>query len=154
MLGYNQNIFIDSIFITLQNGQLYYCQLFHSPPSVEYLRLDCKAGYTNANQGTMPEGNNITVQYTQSNENDLNNTFYGRIAYFSVLFFGQSQLKQMFQFRSESILERQCQNFPRGVNTFNNQYYVLMFTNVQLESQHRTTLCVHQQKLNFLHYQY
>jgi hypothetical protein len=55
MLGYDQNVLIDSIFIKLQNGLLYYRQPFHTPTSVERLRLDCKVEYTNANQGIMPE---------------------------------------------------------------------------------------------------
>ena len=65
MLGYDQNVLIDSIFITLQNGLLYYRQPFHNPTSVEHLGLDCKVEYTNANQRVMPEAHNIWVQYTQ-----------------------------------------------------------------------------------------
>jgi len=42
VLGYDQNVLIDSIFIKLQNGLLYYCQPFHCPTSVERLGLDCK----------------------------------------------------------------------------------------------------------------
>jgi len=62
MLRYDQNVLIDSIFIKLQNGLLYYCQPFHNPTSVERLGLDCKVEYTNANQGVMPEAHNIWVQ--------------------------------------------------------------------------------------------
>jgi hypothetical protein len=75
MLRYDQNVLIDSIFIKLPNGLLYYRQPFHNPTSVERLGLDCKVEYTNANQGIVPEGHNIWVQYTQSEENDLDNTF-------------------------------------------------------------------------------
>jgi hypothetical protein len=75
MLGYDQNVLIDSIFIKLQNGLLYYRQPFHNPTSVEHLGLDCKVEYTNANQGIMPEAHNIRVQYMRSEENDLENTF-------------------------------------------------------------------------------
>jgi len=46
MLGYDQNVFFDRIFIKLQNGLLYYRQPFHNPTSVERLRLDCKVKYT------------------------------------------------------------------------------------------------------------
>jgi len=75
MLVYDQNVLIDSIFITLQNGLLYYRQPFHNSTSDEYLGLDCNVEYTNANQGIMSEAHNIRVQYTQSEENDLDNTF-------------------------------------------------------------------------------
>jgi len=34
VLGYDQNVLIDSIFIKLQNGLLYYYQPFHCPTSV------------------------------------------------------------------------------------------------------------------------
>jgi len=37
MLRYDQNVLIDSVFITLQNGLLYYRQPFHNPTSVEHL---------------------------------------------------------------------------------------------------------------------
>jgi hypothetical protein len=87
VLGYDQNVLIDSIFIELQNGLLHYCQPFHTPTSVERLGLDCKVEYTNANQGIMPEAHNIWVQYTQSEENHLDNTFQGRIPGFPVLYF-------------------------------------------------------------------
>jgi len=77
VLGYDQNVLIDSIIITLQNGLLYYREPFHNPTSVERLGLDCKGEYTNANQGVMAEAHIIWVQYTQSEANDLNNTFDG-----------------------------------------------------------------------------
>jgi len=41
VLGYDQNVLLDSIFIKLQNGLLYYRQPFHCPISVEHLGLDC-----------------------------------------------------------------------------------------------------------------
>jgi len=49
VLGYDQNVLMDSEFITLQNGLLYYRQPFHCPTSVERLGLDCKIEYTDAN---------------------------------------------------------------------------------------------------------
>jgi len=61
VLRYDQNVFLDSIFIKLQNGLLYYSQPFHNSTSVERLGLDCKVDYTNANQGIMPESHNIWV---------------------------------------------------------------------------------------------
>jgi len=42
MLGYDQHVLIDSIFIKLQNGLLYYRQPFHNPTSVERLQHNCK----------------------------------------------------------------------------------------------------------------
>jgi len=39
MLGYDQNVLIDSIIIKHQNGLLNYCQPFHNPTSVEHLGL-------------------------------------------------------------------------------------------------------------------
>jgi hypothetical protein len=75
VVRYDQNVLIDSRFIKLQNGLLYYCQPFHNPTSVQRPGLDCKGEYINANQGIMPEAHNIWLQYTQSDENDLDNTF-------------------------------------------------------------------------------
>jgi len=87
VLGYDENVLLDIIFIKLQNGLLYYRQPFHNPTSVERLGLDCKVEYTNANQGIMPEAHNIWVQYMQSEENDLDNTFQRQIPSFPVLYF-------------------------------------------------------------------
>jgi hypothetical protein len=84
VLRYDQNVLLGSIFKTLQNGLLCYCQPFHNPTSVQPLGLDCKVEYTNANQGIMPEAYNISVQYMQSEENDLDNTIQGSIPSFPV----------------------------------------------------------------------
>ena len=84
VLGYDQNVLLDSIFIQLQDGLLYYRQPFHCPTSVERPGLDCKVEYTNAKQGIKYEAHNIWVQYTQIEENDLDNTFHGRIPSFPV----------------------------------------------------------------------
>jgi hypothetical protein len=35
VVGYNQNVLIDSIFIAAQNGLLYYREQFHNPTSAE-----------------------------------------------------------------------------------------------------------------------
>jgi hypothetical protein len=99
VLGYNQYELIHSIIITFPNGLLYYIQPFHNPTSVERLGLDCKVEYTNANQGIMPEAQNIWVQYTQSEENDLDNTFQGQISSFPVLYFSWTPLNQILQFQ-------------------------------------------------------
>jgi len=92
VLRYDQNVVIDSIFIQLQNGLLYYCQPFHCPTSVERLGLDCKVEYTDANQEIMSESHNIWVQYTDS---DLNNTFQGWVPSFPVLSFSWTPLNQI-----------------------------------------------------------
>jgi len=95
VLGYDQNVLIDSIFITLDNGLLYYHQPFHCPTSVECLGLVCKVEYTNANQGIMPESHNIWVQYTES---DLDNTFQGPVPSFPELYFSWTPPNQVLQF--------------------------------------------------------
>jgi len=100
VLGYDQNVLLDSIFIKLQNGLLYYRQPFHCPTSVERLGLDCKVEYTNANQGIMPEAHNIWVQYTQSEGNDFDNTFEGQIPSFPVLYFSWTPPNQILQFQA------------------------------------------------------
>jgi len=87
VLRYDQNVLIDGILINHQNELLYYRQPFHSPTSVEHLGLDCKVEYTNANQGMMPEAHIIWVQYMQSEEKDLDNTFQGWNTSFPVLYF-------------------------------------------------------------------
>ena len=84
-LGYDQNVLIDSIFITLQNWLLYYHQPFHNPTSVERLGHDCKVECTNTNQAILPEAYKIWVHYTQIEENDLDNTFQRRIPSFPIL---------------------------------------------------------------------
>jgi len=94
---YDQNVHIDSIFIQLQNGLLYYCQPFHNPTSVEHLGLGCKVEYTNANQGIMPESHNISVQYTKTVDYDLDNTFQGSIPSIPVLYFSRTPPNQIVQ---------------------------------------------------------
>jgi len=96
VLGSDQNVLIDTIFIKLHNGLLYYRQPFHCPTSVEHLGLDCKVEYTNANEGIMPESHNIWVQYTES---DLDNTFQGRVPSFPVLYFSWTPPNQILQFQ-------------------------------------------------------
>jgi hypothetical protein len=99
VLGYDQNVLLDSIFIILQNGLLYYCQPFHNPTSVEALGLDCKVENTNANQGIMPESHNIWVYNTHSEENDLDNTFQGQVRSFPVLYFSWIPLNSILQWQ-------------------------------------------------------
>jgi hypothetical protein len=61
VLRYDQYVLIDSVFMKLQNGRLYYRQPFHYPTSVERLGLDCKVEYMDANHGIMAESHNIWV---------------------------------------------------------------------------------------------
>jgi len=96
VLGYDQNVLIDSVFIKLQNRLLYYRQPFHCPTSVEGLELDCKVEYMDANQGIMPESHNIWVQHMDSN---LDNTFQGRVPSFPVLHFSWTPPNQILQFQ-------------------------------------------------------
>jgi len=111
VLGYDQNVLIDSIFIKPQNGLLYYGQPFHNQTSVEHLVLDCKVEYINANQGIMPKAHNIWVQYTQSEENDLDNTFQGQIPSFPVLYFSWTPPNQIQQFQA-------CLSAGKAISTF------------------------------------
>jgi len=114
VLGYDQKVLIDSICIELQNGLLYYRQAFHNPTSVEHLGLDCKVEYTNANQGIMPEAHNIGVQYTQSEENDLDHTFQGRIPCFPVLYFSWTPPNQILQFEVRLPAGTAISTFSKG----------------------------------------
>jgi hypothetical protein len=54
VLGYDQNVLIDIVLITLQNGLFNYRQSFHCSTSVERLGHHCNVEYTDANQGIMP----------------------------------------------------------------------------------------------------
>ena len=95
VLGYDQNVLLDGIFMNLQNVLSYYRQPFHCPTSVECLGLDCKVEYTNDNQGIMPESHNIGVQYMES---DLDNTFQGPILFFSLIYFSWTPPNKILQF--------------------------------------------------------
>jgi len=103
VLGYDQNVLLDSIFIELQTGLSYYRQPCHCPTSVEHLGLDCKVEYSAANQGIMPQSHNIWVQYT---ERDLNNTLHGRVPSFLVLYFSRTPPNQIFQFQEHLLTEK------------------------------------------------
>jgi len=117
MLGYDQNVLLDSIFIKLQNGLLYYRQPFHNPTSVERLGLVCKVEYTDANQGIMPQAHNIWVQYTQSEENDLDNTFQGRIPSFPVLYFSWTPPNHILQFQERLPAGKALWTFSKRCQT-------------------------------------
>ena len=130
VLGYDQNVLIDSLFIELQNGLLYYRQPFHCPTSVERLGLDWKVAYTDANQGIMPGSHNIWAQYTDS---DLNNTFQGRVPSFPVLYFSWTPQKQILQFqerlptgRSISTFSKTCKKAQQWISRPQPQEYVVV----------------------------
>jgi len=132
ILGYDQNVLLDSIFITLQNWLLYYRQPFHNPTSVERLGLDCNVEYTNANQGIMPEAHDIWVQYMQSEETDLDITFQGWLPSFPVLFLSWTPLNQNLQFQEclptgkvLSILSKRCKKTQHWVLCPQAQEYVV-----------------------------
>jgi len=85
--GYDQNVHINSIFINLPNGLLYYPQPLYNSMSTEHLNLKYKVEYTQANQGILPQAQKIWVQYTQCEEHYLKNTFRGLISSFPVYSF-------------------------------------------------------------------
>jgi len=140
MLGYDQNVLIDTIFIKLQNGLLYYRQPFHNPTSVERLGLDCKVEYTNANKGIMPEAYNIWVQYTQSEENDHDNTFQGRIPCFAVLYFSSTPPNHILEFQKCFQPGKQYWPFLSGARSLSNGYYVLNLKNTRWWFQRSTKI--------------
>jgi hypothetical protein len=108
VLGYDQNVVKDCIFIKLQNGLSYYRQPFHCPTSVGHLGLDCKVEYSDANQEITRESHNIWVQYTNS---DCDNTFQGRVLPFPVLYFSWTPPNQIFPFK-------ECQPARQSISTF------------------------------------
>jgi hypothetical protein len=87
---------------------------FQNPTSVEHLGLDCIVEYTNANQGIMPESHNIWVQYMQSEENDLDNTFQGRVPSFPVSYFSWTSPNRILQFQL-------CLPAGKALSTFSNR---------------------------------
>jgi len=148
VLGYDQNVLIDSILIKLLNGLLYYHQPFHNPTSVECLGLDCKVEYTHANQGIMPEAHNIWVQYTQSEENDLDNTFQGRIPCFSVLYFSWTPPNKILQFQERlpagkaiSTFSKRCKKTQQWVLRPQAQEYAVVIP-TKYKDLHRWADCV------------
>jgi len=103
VLRYDQNVLIDCILIMLQNGLLYYRQPFYYPSSVKCLGLHCKVVYTNANQWIMAAAHNIWVQYKQSEENNLDNTFQGRIPSFRETYFSWPRLNRILHFQKHLL---------------------------------------------------
>ena len=112
VLGYDQNVLIDTIFITHHNGLLCYRQPFHCRTSVERLRHHCKVEYTDANHGIMPESHTIGVQYMDS---DINITYQGQVPVFPVLYFSWTPPNQIFQFRD-------CLPAGKSISTFSQMF--------------------------------
>jgi len=148
VLGYDQNVLLNGIFIHLQNGLLYYHQPFHNPTSVERLGLDCKVEYTNTHQGIMPEAHDIWIQYTQSEENDLDNTFQGRIPSLPVLYLSWTPPNQILQIQEHlsavtalSTLSERCKKTQhRGICPQAQEYAVVIPT--RYKELHRWADCV------------
>jgi len=148
VLGNDHNVLIDSIWIKLQNGLLYYCQPFHCPTSDERLGLDCKVEYTNANQGVMPEAPNIWVQYTHIEENDIDNTFQGWIPSFPVLKFSWTWPNQNIQCQEHlpdgkaiSTVSKRCNTTHQWVLHPQVQEYAVVFP-TKLKDHHSWADCV------------
>ena len=81
----------------------------------------------------MPDPHNIGVQYTQSEENDLNNTFQRRIPSFPVWYFSWNPLNQILQFQEPlppgkaiSTLSRRGEKTPRWVLRSQAQDYAVV----------------------------
>jgi len=64
----------------------------------------------------MPEAHNIWVQYTQSEENDLNNIFQGWIHSFAELYFSWTSVNQIFQFQVHLPAGKVISTFSRKCN--------------------------------------
>jgi len=73
VVGYNQNVLIESKFIQLKNGLWYYHQPLHCSTPVEHIGPNCKVQYSNANDGIMLISYNNFLQYIES---VINHTFY------------------------------------------------------------------------------
>jgi hypothetical protein len=119
VLGYDQNLILDSIFTKLQNGLFYNSQPFHCPTAVERLGHNCKVEYPVTNQGIMPDSHYIWVQYTAS---DLNNSFQRQVPAFPVLFFSWTPPDLIIQFHERlrtrktiPALSKRCKMIPQWI---------------------------------------
>ena len=96
MFGYDPNVLLESIFVTLQNRLSYYRQPFHCLTSIKHLGFDCKVQFTDAIQGIKPESHNIWVQYMES---DLDYTFQLLVPSFPEIYFSWTAPSQILQFQ-------------------------------------------------------
>jgi hypothetical protein len=127
---------------------LYYRQPFHNPTSVERLGLDCKVEYSNINPGIMHEAHNIWVQYTQSEENDLDNTFQGRLPSFPVLYFSWNPPNQILRCQKRlpagkaiSTFSKRCKKTQQWVVRPQAQEYVVVIP-TEYKDLHSWAKCV------------
>jgi hypothetical protein len=61
----------------------------------------------------MPEADNICIQYTQSEEYNLDNTFQGQIPSFLVLYFSWTPPNQILQFHEHLPLSKAISTFSK-----------------------------------------
>ena len=87
----------------------------------------------------MPEAHHIWVQYTQSEGNDLDNTFQGRIPSFPVLYFSWTPQNQILQFQEHlpagkaiSTFSKRCKKTqPWVLRPQAQEYTVVISTKLQ-----------------------
>jgi hypothetical protein len=132
VLGYDQNVLIDNIFIKLQNGQLYYHQRLHCLTSVGHLGLHCKVEHTKDHQEIMPESHAIWVEYT---DNVLNYTFPDQVPSFPVLYFRWILQTRILQFQERlparktiPALPKRCNKTPEWILRPQSPEYVVVIT--------------------------
>jgi hypothetical protein len=96
----------------------------------------------------MPKAHNIWVQYTQSEENDINNTFQGRGSSFPVLYFSWSPPNQILQFQERlpagkalSTFSKRCQTTQQWVLRPQAQEYAVVIP-TKLKDLHGWAECV------------
>jgi hypothetical protein len=84
--------------------------------------LDSKVELTNANQEMMPKYHNIWVQYTQSEDNDLDNSFQDGVLSIPKLHFSCTPPNLILQFKeclpagkTLLILSERCETTHQGV---------------------------------------
>jgi len=81
----------------------------------------------------MPEAHNIWVQYIQSEENHLSNTFQRQVPSFPVLYFSRTPLNQILQFQKRlparkalSTFSKRCRNTQQWVICRQAQEYAVV----------------------------
>jgi len=96
----------------------------------------------------MPESHNIWVQYTQSEENDLDNTFEGRVPSFPVSYSGWTPPNQILQFQQHlpagkalSTSSKRCQTTQQWVLRPQAQEYAVVIP-TQFKDLHGWADCV------------
>jgi hypothetical protein len=123
LLGYDQNVLMNSLFNRLLNGLWYYSQPFRCPTTVEHLGLDCKVEYMDANQGIMPETHTIWVYY-RSNIGKVASITPSKAEFHLFLYYISAGLLRMrsSNFRSVCPPEHSYAPSLRGARRPNNGY--------------------------------